>query len=417
MAMLFAHLVLIAFRGSAYLLPVTMLLALLLLATVAFVQHSRTKAMASSLSHLASLQRKGVEQEMVLKAMRLATWKLDTASKTITYDSDFRQIPELYLSRPGMSVDVPLELIAPDDRERVGRAFQDICEGRIEDFHEQYQLRLPNTDRTIWEESYATVAERSVDGKPVSVVGTSACIDDKKRMEQELVTARNKAEESDLLKSAFIANMSHEVRTPLNAIVGFSDILSSITDEQERQSVIAIIKENNQKLLRIFEDMMNMSVAESGGESISPADFDIVETIMAVVAVSSETNKNSNVVVKADLPMKSLVIHSDPTRVRHIIEHYVENALKFTDEGSVTITLLDEGATVCVSVSDTGCGIPEADQERVFNRFVKLNTFVQGAGLGLSVCRSYAYSLGGKVGVDSKVGVGSRFWLDLPKTI
>lgn len=417
MAMLFAHLVLIAFRGSAYLLPITILLALLLLATVAFVQHSRTKAMTSSLSHLASLQRKGVEQEMVLKAMRLATWKLDTASKTITYDSDFRQIPELYLSRPGMSVDVPLELIAPDDRERVGRAFQDICKGRIEDFHEQYQLRLPNTDRTIWEESYATVAERSVDGKPVSVVGTSACIDDKKRLEQELVTARNKAEESDLLKSAFIANMSHEVRTPLNAIVGFSDILSSITDEQERQSVIAIIKENNQKLLRIFEDMMNMSVAESGGESISPADFDIVETIMAVVAVSSETNKNSNVVVKADLPMTSLVIHSDPTRVRHIIEHYVENALKFTDEGSVTITLLDEGATVCVSVSDTGCGIPEADQERVFNRFVKLNTFVQGAGLGLSVCRSYAYSLGGKVGVDSKVGVGSRFWLDLPKTI
>ena len=232
--------------------------------------------------------------------------------------------------------------------------------------------------------------------------------------------ARNKAEESDRLKTSFIDNISHEVRTPLNAIVGFSDILTSVTDPAERQGLVAIIKENNLKLLNIFEEMMSISKAEASDDKtkMHVMDFDIVPMLKDLIEEYERKNVNPNVEARLDVEDSSRMLHSDFGRLREIVWHLLSNAFKFTSRGSVTLSLeeIDNGH-VRISVADTGKGIPSEAYERIFDRFVKLDDFVQGAGLGLSVCRSYAYSLGGTIGVKSKVGAGSVFWVDIPSVL
>ena len=235
-------------------------------------------------------------------------------------------------------------------------------------------------------------------GKPLVIVGTSSCIDDVKRLEQELIDARVKAEESDRLKTSFIDNISHEVRTPLNAIVGFSDILPTITDPQERDGLISIIKENNQKLLNIFDDMMAM--------------------LRGVVDDYAKKNVNPMVDISCDVAEQTLNLHTDFGRLREIVANYMSNALKFTTQGHVSVNMEKrDNGHVRISVSDTGKGIPEEAHDRIFDRFFKLDEFVQGAGLGLSVCRSYAISLSGTVGVRSRVGEGSTFWVEIPAVL
>ena len=142
-------------------------------------------------------------------------------------------------------------------------------------YHEIYRVKVPYDNSLYWEESYATMADRDTDGKPMKIIGTTMRIDDRKAMEEALVKARNRAEESDRLKTAFIANMSHEIRTPLNAIVGFTSVLPDIDDEEERKSLLDLINENTQKLLRIVDDVVNISKIESGQEQLVMTTFDL----------------------------------------------------------------------------------------------------------------------------------------------
>ena len=261
------------------------------------------------------------------------------------------------------------------------------------------------------------MSEHDDNGNPLVIVGTSSCIDEVKRLEQDLVDARNKAEESDRLKTSFIDNISHEVRTPLNAIVGFSDILPTVTDPNERNGLISIIKENNQKLLNIFEDMMTISKAEASDDKtkMNITDFDVVPLLQGVVEEFDKKNVNPMVNLKLDIAEHPLMLHSDFGRLREIVVNFMSNAIKFTSKGTVTINLEQkDNGHLCISVTDTGKGVPEEAYDRIFDRFVKLDDFVQGAGLGLSVCRSYAFSLGGSVGVRSRLGEGSTFWVDIP---
>lgn len=385
-----------------------------------FIQWSDRRKTLGELAHLSTMHKHGVEHELVLKAMKLATWKIDVATMTITFDSDFRAKTDVLTTSPGCPFDVILESINPADVERVRMGIYSLCHGESDDYHEQFRVKVPHNDKEYWSEIYATVAERDDNGAPTVIVGTSSCIDDSKRLEQELVDARNKAEESDRLKTSFIDNISHEVRTPLNAIVGFSDILTSVTDSAEREGLIAIIKENNQKLLNIFEDMMSISKAEASDDKskVSLCDFDVVPMLRDVLDEHVKKNDNPNVSARLDTPEKSRMLHTDFGRLREIVAHLLSNAFKFTSSGEVIVRLGDgDAGHVRIFVADTGKGIPQEDCERIFDRFVKLDSFIQGAGLGLSVCRSYAYSLGGTVGVKSKVGEGSVFWVDIPAVL
>ena len=391
-------------------------LLLLFVAALFFQWHDR-KVTQEEMAHLASMHKHGVEHELVLKAMTLDTWRLDVAAMTLTYDSDFRARTDVFLPPPACPFDVMMQSVNANDVERVRNGLLDLCNGKSVEYHEQYRVKAPHVDKEYWSESYATVSETDDTGKPLVIVGTSSCIDDVKRMEQDLVNARNKAEESDRLKTSFIDNISHEVRTPLNAIVGFSDILPSVTDPHERDGLISIIKENNQKLLNIFEDMMTISKAEASADQakLNITDFDVVPMLRGVVEEFENKNVNPMVSVRLDVSDHCYMLHTDFGRLREIVVNYMSNALKFTNSGSISVNMEATGnGHVRINVTDTGKGVPEEAYERIFDRFVKLDEFVQGAGLGLSVCRSYAFSLGGTVGVRSRVGEGSTFWVDIP---
>lgn len=383
-------------------------------------QLNRDKAdLNACMSHLATMKRRGVEFDMVLQAMKLASWRVDLKTRTVTFDNDYRTRPGLHVLPPNSALGLVFKGMDEADSKKLIRCFDEVARGLSDSFHMQYKMKLETGER-YWSEVHATVAERDDNGVPTVLVGTTACIDEQKKMEQELIDARIEAEENDRLKTAFINNISHEVRTPLNAIVGFSDILPSVGDETERESIIAIIKENNAKLLRIFEDMMNISKVEAHDErsNLVITRFDVATAIEETVAKFRTQNANKRLAIDFHAQTDQIFMESDHERVLYIINHFIENAVKFTDEGNVTagVSVKPDG-DIRIWVCDTGRGIAPEDQKRLFDRFYKVDSFVQGAGLGLSVCRSYALSLGGNVGVESRLGYGSTFWAELPRNI
>ena len=258
------------------------------------------------------------------------------------------------------------------------------------------------------------MASRTVEGLPKFIVGTSLRIDERKRLELELIEARNRAEESDRLKSAFIANMSHEIRTPLNAIIGFTSVLPDLQGDEERRELINLIQENNQKLLRIIDDVMNISKIESGKEQLVMTTFELNDTLRSVV--DTHTPKvQPGVHVSTMFAQGAMSITTDLNRLTEVMNHLVNNAVKFTSQGSITVGYdAPENKRVRIWVRDTGKGIAPEYHERVFERFFKVDEYIPGAGLGLSICRTMAYSMGGTVGVDSELGEGSTFWFEIP---
>jgi signal transduction histidine kinase len=227
------------------------------------------------------------------------------------------------------------------------------------------------------------------------------------------VLARNKAEESDRLKSAFIANMSHEIRTPLNAIIGFTSVLPDIEGTEERRELINLIQENNQKLLRIIDDVMNISKIEAGKEQLVMTSFDL-NLVLKEIADRYEGKVGDAVKLSTMFCNATQNVTTDLNRLVEVVDHMMDNAVKFTSKGSVILgTSLVADSRLRIWVRDTGKGISEENQNRVFERFFKVDEFVPGAGLGLSICRTMAYSLGGEVGVESKLGEGSTFWFEI----
>lgn len=375
-------------------------------------QHSRLK---TELDQLNSIKHYNIEYELVLKAMRLSIWHLDVVERTVTFESDYRDEMNNYVPDGETSIDILFDCLVPEDLERVREAMLGLMEGKYEDYHQQYRLQTPQTQNTYWEETFATVDKRDMEGKPLSIVGTTMRIDERKAIEQALIEARNQAEESDRLKTAFLANMTHEVRTPLNAIVGFSDILPMAQSDEERNELIKLIKQNNAHLLRLFDDMMNMSRLESGNAgSIVKEDFELASLFSELVEKYQAPCMEKNLVLSIEDSASGDMVHTDRGRLREILNQYLNNALKFTSAGSISLGYEKQLSTVRIWVRDTGKGIP-ADKcnDHLFERFVKVDDFVAGTGLGLSICRSLAESLDGRVGVDSVFGEGSTFWVEI----
>lgn len=230
----------------------------------------------------------------------------------------------------------------------------------------------------------------------------------------ELQEAKNKAEEANRLKSAFLANMSHEIRTPLNAIVGFSSILSELIKDKDVKEYIHIIEENNELLLQLINDILDISRIEAGLLEFVEGDMNVNSTLYeiqtaAVLKASSQVN------IRFLPGPETCTIHTVPNRVKQVINNYVSNALKHTDKGYIDIGFdILTNEIIRFFVRDTGSGIPMDKQEQVFERFTKLDSFKQGAGLGLSICSMIAEKMNGKVGVVSELGEGSEFWFEIP---
>ena len=235
-----------------------------------------------------------------------------------------------------------------------------------------------------------------------------------KETEQKLIIARDKAEELDRLKSAFLANMSHEIRTPLNSIVGFSSLLAETDDREERQEYIKIVETNNELLLQLVSDILDLSKIESGTFDFVRSDLDVNESCMKIIK-SMEMKVPETVDLVFEKYMPDCHIYTDKNRFMQVITNFINNALKFTKQGTIALgyeqTVPHE---IKFYVRDTGVGIPKEKIDSIFERFVKLNTFVQGTGLGLSICKSLVSQMGGKIGVESTEGEGSCFWFTHP---
>ena len=253
-----------------------------------------------------------------------------------------------------------------------------------------------------------------IDGQMAHVI-TSVDIDHQKKIEEELRIAKEKAENLDRLKSAFLANMSHEIRTPLNAIVGFASMLVEEDDKKERQGYIEIMQENTELLLQLISDILDLSKIEAGTLDFNMGYLNIKDFCEDILrGYEIKEDKPVPVLLASNLP--DYRIYTDKKRLMQVVTNFINNALKFTSEGQITLEyhFKEDTNEIEFSVTDTGIGIAPDAVGQVFDRFVKLNTFSKGTGLGLSICRSIIEHLGGTIGLESEVGVGSRFWFTHP---
>lgn len=383
-------------------------------AATLYYQMRQHRQLRTELRMLSKVKRNAIEYDLVLKAMKLTVWRIDVPTRTITYESDFRETPGIPIIAPNSDVELFCNTLTPESKERITAGMNQLLEGHIEEFHEQYEMILQQGKVSRWGEMYATVDQRDINGRPVTVVGTSMNIDRQKDIERALIEARNKAEESDRLKSAFLANISHEIRTPLNAIVGFSDVLSMAQSEEERTQLVNLIKQNNAQLLRLIDDMVNMSKLDAGDDAVKKEHFDLKTLLVELADRYQPEYAKKGIVLQTSVQDTDLQLYTDRGRLREILNQYLNNALKFTEKGSVTIGYELRGEHVRLWVRDTGKGIPaEHCNEHLFERFFKVDEFIAGTGLGLSICRSLAQTLGGTVGVQSKEGAGSLFWVEI----
>ena len=238
-------------------------------------------------------------------------------------------------------------------------------------------------------------------------------IGDRVRRMDELLTQRQRAEESDRIKSAFIANMSHEIRTPLNAVIGFSEYLMSEKAPEKRQKYMDVIRNSSTMLLQIVNDILDLSRLESGMSEFHFEETDVVAMLMNVMELYIP-NMKPGVRLLSDVPDKKIVVFTDDNRVKQVLYNFISNAVKYTERGAITLKVEENNEFLTFSVIDTGCGIPDDKLKLIFNRFEKLDRFVQGTGLGLAICNSIVERLGGKIEVSSKVGEGSVFSFTIP---
>lgn len=294
-----------------------------------------------------------------------------------------------------------------------------------ERFRKDDLILLENQDKIEFQEEYLTAEGemRTVNTVKALIpsenntpwtIGFSWDITDLKKTEKELVIARDKAEQSNKLKSSFLANMSHEIRTPLNAIVGFSELLADVTDEVEKREYIEIIKNNNELLLQLISDILDLSKIEAQSLEFIYSDVNVNDMCETIVTISNK-KEGARVPVVFGNHLPKCYIHSDKNRVSQVILNMVNNALKFTHSGCVTVGYdIVNDCEIEFHVQDTGTGISADKLGSIFDRFVKLDAFVQGTGLGLSICKSIVKQLKGTIGVKSEVGAGSCFWFRLP---
>ena len=237
-----------------------------------------------------------------------------------------------------------------------------------------------------------------------------------KQVEAELKLAREKAENADRSKSVFLANMSHEIRTPLNAIVGFSELLASASTDEEKTQFLEIVQSNNEMLQQLIADILDLSKIEAGTLEFVFSDVDINQMMSDLEQQfrMRVAELGSGVQIVREASEKEYTMHTDRNRLAQVVSNFMTNALKFTQEGSITLgfRLYEEG--LYFYVKDTGTGIPQEKLPHVFERFVKLKQEKNGTGLGLSICQTIVRKLGGEIGVESEEGAGSTFWFTLP---
>jgi signal transduction histidine kinase len=301
----------------------------------------------------------------------------------------------------------------PDDRRMMLRFFDQVL--IREASHLRRDVRILREDGTYtWTRVNVMVRDFRPEDGIIDMVCVNYDITELKETERKLIAARDKAEELDRLKSAFLANMSHEIRTPLNAIVGFSSLLTETEDMKDRKQYMAIVQENTELLLQLISDILDLSKMELGAFEFVKSDTD-VNLLCSEIIRSLRMKVPAGVELVFEECLPGCHVWADKNRLNQVISNFINNALKFTFSGSITLGYYRQtDGYLRFYVRDTGMGIPKNKIKTVFDRFVKLNSFVHGTGLGLSICKSLVEQMGGTIGVESEEGEGSCFWFTYP---
>lgn len=334
-------------------------------------------------------------------------------------DNDFFA---LFKKSPYLSQQELMQLVHPDDYTSQFSLFRQVAAGTKTDC--SAIVRIVLYGKVIWLRTNIQAYKIGREGKPSKVVSYVTNITEEKELEIKLQTAeresrqaeleKQKAQEADKLKSAFLANMSHEIRTPLNAIVGFSSLMVETEDRDEQKNYLGIINKNSELLLGLISDILDFSKIESGKLDYTLSNVDLKEICVELCTILSlKTHSGVQMIFRRDAH-PSVFLHTDAKRVTQVISNLLSNAVKFTFQGFITLSYRKQGENVYIEVADTGKGIPEKYIESIFQRFVKVDEFEQGTGLGLPICKTIIETLHGKMGVRSVLGEGSVFWFTLP---
>ena len=344
------------------------------------------------------LEKKQKDLCEVEKAARIGLWAYDSSTRLFTY-SGYTRIFCNDEEQKQISIDEYMNYMHLDDKDRFSQWLEENLKEKDASNTVNYRLLIDGKTvnmriKTYHKEVYMqrTVLEGYIQNT------------------SEIVW---KAERSNQLKSAFLANMSHEIRTPLNAIIGFSSLLHYVENEQEREQYISLINHNNQLLLKLINDVLDLSKIEAGHIELHSEWFNPAELIEESIT-EYERNVPAGVKLFARYPAAPGQIEHDPMRIKQILNNFISNALKNTVQGHIEVYYETDTDGIRISVSDTGCGIPPDKLEMIFERFEKVDSFAQGAGLGLSICKSIVEKMNGVITVDSTMGVGSTFTAELP---
>lgn len=300
----------------------------------------------------------------------------------------------------------------PDDRALLIRFLDDARKGLTTKLSKE--MRVLREDGTYtWTHVNLLVKKYAPQDRIIEIISINYDITELKRTEEMLVKARDKAEASDRLKSAFLANMSHEIRTPLNAIVGFSSLLASTENAAEKELYNSLIGHNNKLLLNLINDVIDLSKIESGYLELRPDWVNLTELLDESVAEYAH-QVPSGVELLTNYPAHDSLVELDKLRIKQILSNFLSNALKNTTTGHVEVFYEVDHQSVRIGVKDTGRGIPQNMLEKIFERFEKLDSFAQGAGLGLPICKLIVEKMNGRILVDSQLGIGTTFIIELP---
>lgn len=360
---------------------------------------------------------------MTLSVARIIPWRWDLKNDMITCESEQILAHMNFTKEEGSTPQAHIikaseyfRKMHPEDLERMQQVHKKLISGKLQHAKEEFRIITEVEGRKFidWLETNAIVDQYDEQGSPISLVGSLLLITERKRQEKALIAAREKALESERLKSAFLANMSHEIRTPLNAIVGFSSLLTATEDEQEREEFISIIENNNQLLLQLVSDILDLSKIEANTLEFNYRDVDL-NGLAKDVESTVRRRLKPNVVLEFIPGAAQCHVQTEKNRLSQVLINLLVNATKFTQTGSITFGYEIRGKELYFYVKDTGMGISQEDQNKIFERFTKVDTFTQGTGLGLSICKNIIEKMKGRIGVESEgKGKGSTFWFTVP---
>lgn len=346
------------------------------------------------------------ELRYLLKGSQMRVWKSSIQNETIRLYRDLHTFDMKYTFAEFLDGieeskrDEAMKLIDP--RTNGGKS------------HNSTLLIYDKQSRTKMWYTINSIPEHDDHGNIIGSFGLIHNINNLMETQLKMQKEKERANDSSRLKSTFLANMSHEIRTPLNAIVGFCDILHSIESPEEKAELLKIIHNNCNNLLQIINDILVLSELDSNGMTINPEKCDFAQEFTLLCKSLEQRVSEPSVKFIAENPYSSLMVNIDKGRISQVITNFLTNSVKYTHEGHIKLGYIVEDNGLRIYCEDTGSGIPKDKLEKIFERFFKVNEYIQGAGIGLSICKAIVNKCNGKIGVESQEGKGSTFWIWVP---